>query len=155
MTEAPNDPLLQYSSNPVIQQSIDLMRKPIIAIQAQKLPEENFYRMPVKYTAAIFAHGGIPIIMPLLASNDYLDQLWPLLDSLVLSSCHSNLNPKLYGEAPHPNLGPVSEERDRFDWLLLRRAYEEHLPLLGICRGFQSLNVYRGGKLLQDVRSEF
>ncbi|MGH7495726.1 MAG: gamma-glutamyl-gamma-aminobutyrate hydrolase family protein [bacterium] len=131
------------------------MRKPFIAIQAQKLPDEKFYRMPVKYTAAIFAHGGIPLILPLIASDDYLDQIWPVLDGLVLSGCHSDLNPSLYGEAPHPSLGPVSEERDRFDWLLLRRAHEEQLPLLGICRGFQSLNVFRGGKLIQDVPGEF
>ncbi len=131
------------------------MRQPIIAIQAQKLPDEKFYRMPVKYTAAIYAHGGIPIILPLIASQDYLDQIWPLLDGLVLSGCHSDLNPELYGESPHANLGPVSAERDRFDWLLLQRAHEEQLPLLGICRGFQSLNVFRGGKLLQDVPSQF
>jgi putative glutamine amidotransferase len=131
------------------------MRKPIIAIQAQKLPDEKFYRMPVKYTAAIFAHGGIPLILPLIASDDYLDQIWPVLDGLVLSGCHSDLNPQLYGETPHPGLGPVSEERDRFDWLLLQRAHREQLPLLGICRGFQSLNVFRGGKLMQDLPSEF
>src|SRR5262245_13826960 len=153
-------PSLQYSSNPTIHQSINQitqfpMRKPIIAIQAQKLPDERFYRMPVKYTAAIYAHGGIPLILPLIASEDYVDQIWPMLDGLVLSGCHSDLNPKLYGEAPHPSLGPVSEERDRFDWLLLRRAHQEALPLLGICRGFQSLNVFRGGKLMQDVPSEF
>ena len=131
------------------------MRKPLIGIQAQKLPHEKFYRMPVKYTAAIYAHGGVPLILPLIASNDYLDHIWPLLDGFVLSGCHSDLDPKLYGEAPHPKLGPVTEERDGFDWLLLQRAHEDRLPILGICRGFQSLNVFRGGTLLQDLPSQF
>ena len=147
-------PLLQHSSSPSPQRSNSPMRKPLIAIQAQKLPDEKFYRMPVKYTAAIFAHGGIPLILPLIAADDYLDQIWPVLDGLVLSGCHSDLNPERYGEAPHPSLGPVSEERDRFDWLLLRRAHQDQIPLLGICRGFQSLNVFRGGNLMQDVASE-
>ncbi len=131
------------------------MRKPLIGIQAQKLPDEKFYRMPVKYTAAIYAHGGIPMVLPLIAASDYLDHIWPLLDGLVLSGCHSDMDPKLYGEAPHPNLGPVTEERDRFDWLLLQRAHADRLPILGICRGFQSLNVFRGGTLLQDLPSQF
>jgi len=130
------------------------MPHPIIAIQAQKLPHENFYRMPVKYTTAIFANGGMPIILPLLASPEYFDRIWPLVDGIVLSGCHSDLDPLLYGEAPHPKLGPITEERDRFDWLLLQRAHQERVPLLAICRGFQSLNVFRGGKLMQDIASE-
>ena len=131
------------------------MYRPLIAVQAQKLPDEKFYRMPVKYTAAIYENGGIPIILPLIAAEDYLNRLWPLLDGLVLSGCHSDLDPVLYGETPHQNLGPVSAERDRFDWLLLQRVHDEQTPVLGICRGFQSLNVFRGGSLLQDVASQF
>lgn len=130
------------------------MLRPLIGIQAQKLPDENFYRLNPKYADAIFAGGGIPIILPLIAAAEYLESVWPLLYGLVLSGCYSDLDPKLYGEAPHPKLGPVSERRDQFDWLLLQRAHEERLPLFGICRGFQSLNVFRGGKLIQDLPSQ-
>jgi len=128
--------------------------KPIIGIQAQKMPEEKFFRLPYKYTEAIFAGGGIPIILPLLPHRDYLENVWPLLDGIVLSGCWSDLDPKLYGEEPHPKLGPLSEIRDRFDWLLLDRVFDERMPVMGICRGFQTLNVYRGGKLIQDLASE-
>ena len=130
------------------------MRKPVIGIQAQKLPDENFYRLNPKYTDAIFAGGGIPLILPLIVAPEYLAGVWPLLDGLVLSGCYSDLNPKLYGEAPHPKLGPLSAARDQFDWLLLQRAHEQRMPILGICRGFQSLNVFRGGKLIQDLSSQ-
>lgn len=130
------------------------MSQPIIGIQAQKLPHENFYRLNPKYTDAIFAGGGIPIILPLIAAPEYLDRVWPMLDGLVLSGCYSDLDPKWYGETPHPKLGPVSERRDQFDWLLLTRAHEERMPIFGICRGFQSLNVFRGGKLIQDLPSQ-
>lgn len=130
------------------------MPQPIIGIQAQKLPHENFYRLNPKYADAIFAGGGIPIILPLIAAPEYLERVWPMLDGLVLSGCYSDLDPKLYGEAPHPKLGPVSDRRDQFDWLLLARAHEERMPIFGICRGFQSLNVFRGGKLIQDLPSQ-
>lgn len=130
------------------------MSQPLIGVQAQKLPHENFYRLNPQYADAIFAAGGIPIILPLIAAPEYLERVWPLLDGLVLSGCYSDLDPKLYDEAPHPKLGPVSERRDQFDWLLLARAHEERMPLFGICRGFQSLNVFRGGKLIQDLSSQ-
>lgn len=130
------------------------MPQPIIGIQAQKLPQENFYRLNPKYADAIFAGGGIPIILPLIVAPEYLERVWPMLDGLVLSGCYSDLDPKLYGETPHPKLGPVSERRDQFDWLLLQRAHEARMPLFGICRGYQSLNVFRGGKLIQDLPSQ-
>lgn len=142
-SEYPNIPISQFP-----------MQRPLIGVQAQKLPDENFYRLNPKYTDAIFAGGGIPIILPLIAAPEYLERVWPLLDGLVLSGCYSDLDPKFYGEAPHPKLGPVSERRDQFDWLLLARAHEERMPIFGICRGFQSLNVFRGGKLIQDLPSQ-
>ncbi len=130
------------------------MPKPLIGIQVQRLPEQFYYRISCKYPEAIYAAGGIPVLLPLIAEPDYLDHLWPLLDGLVLSGCQTDLDPRRYGEAPHPKLGPVSEERDRFDWLLLERAHADKLPVFGICRGFQTLNVFRGGTLIQDLPSQ-
>ncbi|NUM66236.1 gamma-glutamyl-gamma-aminobutyrate hydrolase family protein [candidate division KSB1 bacterium] len=114
------------------------MPKPLIGIQMQRLPEQFYFRISHKYTEAIYAAGGIPVLLPLIAERDYVDHLWPLLDGLVLSGCQTDLDPRRYGEAPHPKLGPVNEERDRFDWLLLERAHADKLPVLGICRGFQT-----------------
>ncbi|MCK6562378.1 gamma-glutamyl-gamma-aminobutyrate hydrolase family protein [bacterium] len=130
------------------------MPKPLIGIQMQRLPEQFYFRISHKYTEAIYAAGGIPVLLPLIAERDYVDHLWPLLDGLVLSGCQTDLDPRRYGEAPHPKLGPVNEERDRFDWLLLERAHADKLPVLGICRGFQTLNVFRGGTLIQDLSSQ-
>ncbi|MCL4705947.1 gamma-glutamyl-gamma-aminobutyrate hydrolase family protein [bacterium] len=130
------------------------MSKPVIGIQMQKLPEQFYYRLSYKYTEAIYAAGGIPIMLPLIAEQDYVDHIWPLLDGLILSGCQTDLDPKRYGEVPHAKLGPVNETRDRFDWMLLERAHAEHVPVLGICRGFQTLNVYRGGTLIQDLPSQ-
>lgn len=130
------------------------MPKPVIGIQMQKLPELFYYRLSYKYTEAIYAGGGIPLMLPLIAEPDYVDHVWPLLDGIVLSGCQTDLDPRLYGEAPHPKLGPVNATRDRFDWILLERAHEDHVPVLGICRGFQTINVFRGGTLIQDLPSQ-
>ncbi|MDZ7267347.1 MAG: gamma-glutamyl-gamma-aminobutyrate hydrolase family protein [candidate division KSB1 bacterium] len=120
----------------------------------QRLPEQFYFRISCMYTEAIYAAGGIPVLLPLIPERDYVDHLWPLLDGLVLSGCQTDLDPRRYGEMPHPKLGPVNQARDQFDWLLLERAHADKLPVLGICRGMQTLNVFRGGTLIQDLPSQ-
>ena len=63
-----------------------------------------------------------------------------------------DLDPAVYGQAPHPRLGPdVDRVADEYEQALLRGAAERDLPLLGICRGLQALNVSRGGTLHQHI----
>ncbi len=128
--------------------------KPLIGIQVRKLADQNEYRLNHKYPEAIYAGGAIPIMLPLIPTRDYLEAVFAKLDGIIMSGCYSDVDPKLYGEEPHPKLGPISEVRDQFDWLLLEYAHERKVPLMGICRGFQALNVFRGGKLIQDLPSQ-
>jgi putative glutamine amidotransferase len=128
--------------------------KPLIGIQVRKLADQNEYRLNHKYPEAIYAGGAMPVMLPLIPARDYLETVLAMLDGIIMSGCESDVNPALYGEAPHAKLGPISEARDQFDWLLLEHAHEHKIPLLGICRGLQSLNVFRGGKLIQDLPSQ-
>jgi len=128
--------------------------KPLIGIQVRKLADQNEYRLNHKYPEAIYASGAIPIMLPLIPARDYLEAVLAKLDGIIMSGCYSDVDPKLYGEEAHPKLGPTSEVRDQFDWLLLEYAHEHKTPLMGICRGFQTLNVFRGGKLIQDLSSQ-
>jgi len=128
--------------------------KPLIGIQVRKLAEQNEYRLNHKYSEAIYAGGSIPIMLPLIPARDYLEAVLAKLDGIVMSGCYSDIDPKLYAETAHPKLGQLSEVRDQFDWLLLEYAHEQKIPLMGICRGFQALNVYRGGNLIQDLSSQ-
>jgi putative glutamine amidotransferase len=96
--------------------------------------------------------GGLPFVLCPGRPEDARDLL-ERVDGLLLSG-GSDVDPVLYGRAPHPKLGPVVRERDDFELALVREALRRDLPLLAICRGHQVLNVATGGTLLQDLPSD-
>lgn len=91
----------------------------------------------------------IPTFAPLPVAMGYLERL----DGILLPGSPTDIDPRIFGEAPHEKLGRILPERDALDFALLKYSEEERLPVLGICFGAQSLNVYRGGKLIQDIPS--
>ena len=106
------------------------------------------------YSEAVEAAGGIPVHLSLIAEDDYLTSAIEGLDGILLPGCDSDLDPHLYGEDPHPKLGPVVPEKDKTDLMVLAEAERLNLPVLAICYGMQSLNVSRGGTLIQDIESQ-
>jgi putative glutamine amidotransferase len=125
----------------------------LIGITERLNAEDNFY-LRRHYSEAVEAAGGVPVHIPLIPNREYLDALCDRLDGLVLSGSNSDLDPVFYGEEPHPNLGPVIPERDEVDLALLEIAERRAMPVLGICFGMQSLNVARGGSLVQDIETQ-
>jgi putative glutamine amidotransferase len=103
----------------------------------------------LKYVSAIEAAGGVPVVIPPLADN----AIEPLLESVsgVCMSGGPDIHPAGYGQIPHSKLGPTEAELDRFELAVARAADRRGLPILGICRGAQALNVARGGTLHQHV----
>jgi putative glutamine amidotransferase len=106
------------------------------------------------YAEAIFAAGGLPFHIPLITDREYLSQIGLMIDGLLLSGSDSDVDPTRYGEEPQPNLGTVIPERDETDLFLLNLVEDRRIPVLGICYGCQSLNVSRGGMLIQDIQSQ-
>src|SRR3954447_5937820 len=103
------------------------------------------------YLQAIQEAGGIAVVMP---AHGYVDDAHALLDRVdgVLFSGGPDLHPATYGRVPHAELGPhVERTADEYELAMHRAARERGLPLLGICRGLQSLNVARGGTLHQHL----
>lgn len=129
-------------------------RRPLIGITTRlDLANSTFY-LRRYYAEAIAASGGVPVYIPLVNDREVLTSLAGRLDGVLLSGSNSDLDPAFYGEEPRPKLGHVVDERDSVDLFMLQYAEATRLPLLGICFGLQSLNVSRGGSLIQDIETE-
>jgi putative glutamine amidotransferase len=127
--------------------------RPLIGITT-RLDSENNFHLRRYYAEAVESAGGVPVFIPLIPNRDYLRVIAERLDGLVLSGSNSDIDPAFYGEEPHARLGPVIPERDETDMILLELAEERRTAILAICFGMQSLNVSRGGSLIQDLESQ-
>ena len=111
------------------------------------------YRFNGHYPAAIAACEGLPLVIPLNLPEPILRAVFERLDGLCLPG-GVDVDPAEYGEASHPDLGSVDYARDRTELLLAKWALEANLPVLGICRGIQLLNVAGGGTLYQHLPAQ-
>ena len=105
------------------------------------------------YVRSVLAAGGVPVILPPAIGAANAGWVLPVIDGLLLSG-GEDIAPSLYGQEPHPALGEVDMERDMFELALFAMARQRGIPVLGICRGFQLINVGLGGTLWQDLPSE-
>jgi putative glutamine amidotransferase len=106
-----------------------------------------------QYADAVCAAGGTPVILPLLDDPRAIRHLVENLDGILLTGSSSDVDPQRYGELRQPGCGPVQPLRDETDFMLLEVALERKKPILAICFGMQSLNVFMGGTLIQDIPS--
>lgn len=128
--------------------------KPLIGISPT--PEEKDfdhghfrrYALANTYTTSVLAAGGIPVILP--PHPDAIDDLLDALDGIIFSG-GSDLDSSHWNEEPHPTAYGFDSERDDFEIRAVRKAVERDMPMLGICRGIQSVNVALGGSIVQDI----
>lgn len=141
------------------------MPRPLIALSTSELhePQRVLRAQPavsprrdlalgMDYPHAIAQAGGVPVVVPPSAAVD-LDELLDRVDGVCLSG-GPDIDPSAYGAEPHPQLGPTDREVDDFELALVRGAQARDLPTLCVCRGMQTLNVARGGTLIQDLPSQ-
>lgn len=103
-----------------------------------------------RYYKQIVAVGGTPILIPPIADKDVIINTLEHIDGLVLTG-GGDYNPLWAGEEPSPKLGNINAERDLPELLITRLAYNRQIPILGICRGIQTLAMALDGKVAQDI----
>jgi gamma-glutamyl-gamma-aminobutyrate hydrolase PuuD len=139
-----------------------LSRQPLVGISTSEVrspgdrelvsqgePARTELALGERYLDAVRAAGGMPVILAPVGA-DGVAALVHRLDAIVLSG-GPDLHPSAYGAQPHPELGPTAPELDRFELELARTAVTRGMPVLGICRGMQVLNVALGGSLHQHL----
>ena len=122
--------------------------RPVIGITGNYA--EQTCKLSEGYYKSIVAAGGVPVVIPPVADPDVILNTLERLDGLVLSG-GGDYNPLWAGEQPLPKLGGICAERDLPELLITRLAYNRQLPILGICRGIQTLAVALGGRVAQDI----
>ena len=126
--------------------------KPVIGITSDY--EDGRARLAEGYYKSVEKAGGVPVIIPPLCDNDVIISTLEGIDSLILSG-GGDINPLFCGEEPSPFLHSINDERDLPELLLTRLAYNRHIPILGICKGIQTLIMALGGRVAQDIDEEF
>jgi gamma-glutamyl-gamma-aminobutyrate hydrolase PuuD len=111
------------------------------------------YGVAISYLGALDSAGAAPIILPLTEDLALIESYYNMLDGLLLAG-GQDIHPLHYGEEPHKSLDQVDPLRDITELDLCRRALRNDLPIFGICRGQQLLNVAAGGTLYQDIHSQ-
>jgi putative glutamine amidotransferase len=137
-------------------------QRPLIGVTTSEVrPKERVAPVPegdptgiemalgITYLKAIEEAGGLPMVMPPL-EGDAIEPLLDRLDGICLSG-GPDLDPSLYEAEPHPELGPIEPDLDRFELAVAARADAREMPILAICRGTQALNIVRGGALHQHL----
>ncbi|WP_027624195.1 gamma-glutamyl-gamma-aminobutyrate hydrolase family protein [Clostridium lundense] len=108
------------------------------------------------YIEAVIQCGGVPIILPFLRDYSTVKEQIKLVDKVIITG-GCDVNPLMYGEESEILSGEIIPERDNYDMMVIKSCEELKKPILGICRGVQSLNVAYGGTLYQHLpsRNEF
>jgi len=129
------------------------MKKPWIGIPTRYHEKTQYLGQLRHYLDAILWAGGLPLMIPSIGDPETIRAYAERIDGVLLPGSPTDIDPSIYGAAAHPNLGKLYPERDKTDFTLLDHCEKNNRPVLGICFGVQSLNVYRGGSLVQDIPS--
>lgn len=129
--------------------------RPRVGIPWRTSEEEAQNNRPkiANYEEAVRKAGGEPVLIPLSRASEQ-QRLILGMDAFVLPGSPADVDPQEYGEANRGKSAPADLQREEADGAILRHAFAQKKPVLAICYGCQLLNVYLGGTLIQDVRSE-
>lgn len=124
--------------------------KPIIGITSFFNEKSSYYSLSSNYIDSIFASKGIPVSIPVINNKEDYDYYINILDGIIFTG-GIDISPLSYKENPMSSVNIISSVRDEYELGLFKKAYNSKMPILGICRGNQLINVALGGNLYQDI----
>lgn len=134
------------------------MNKPVIGVtlfrREKNKSNSKYGTINCNYVKAVVDAGGLPLLIPIVNQPQDIKHYMSLIDGLLLSG-GQDISPELYNEEAIAELGKVDPARDNWELKLFKAAYRKKLPILGICRGMQLINVGLGGSLYQDIYSQY
>jgi len=125
-------------------------QRPVIGITGNY--DDSTCKLGQGYYESVVKAGGVPVILPPTSDKGVLMNTLDHIDALLLSG-GADINPLWCGEEPQPGLHGINQQRDLAELLITQLAYNRQMPILGICRGIQTLAVALGGKVCQDIES--
>jgi putative glutamine amidotransferase len=134
-------------------------KKPLIGITLSAEAGSGKFRRPTRYafdfskraySNSIIDAGGIPILLPNLPTAAIINQYLDSVDGLMVTG-GDDMHPKYFGQKPHSSIKLTVPDRDEFEIKIIRRALTRDIPILGICRGLQVINIATGGTIYQDL----
>ncbi|MFZ3577004.1 gamma-glutamyl-gamma-aminobutyrate hydrolase family protein [Virgibacillus sp. DJP39] len=126
---------------------------PLIGVTTSMELNVDKYMVNADDINAITYAGGTPFMLPNLRDEEMITQFANTIDGLYATGGY-DIDPTLFGEEPHPNLGTIIPARDAFEILLIKKMLEMGKPILAVCRGCQVLNIAGGGDMYQDIYSQ-
>lgn len=127
--------------------------KPLIGVITSTELEQSNYYTAKDNVKAILKAGGIPVLLPYFQTAEDIGEIAERIDGLYATGGY-DIDPTLFGEEPHPKLGTIIPARDSFEINLMKKMLQMNKPILGVCRGCQTLNIAGGGDMYQDIYSQ-
>lgn len=127
--------------------------KPIIGVTTFLSDASKYSTVNRNYVDSVYAAGGLPVTIPIVEGEADYEAYLDMVDGLLFTG-GNDIAPYYYGENPVRQLHSMSSIRDEYELSLFRGAYEKKMPIFGICRGIQLINVAREGSLYQDIYSQ-
>lgn len=128
------------------------MERPWIGIPTRYHEKSEYIGQIRHYLDAVLWAGGLPLMIPTVSDAEIVREYVERVQGILLPGSPTDVDPRHYGAEPHEKLGKLYPERDTTDFAILDFVERQSdMPLLGICFGIQSLNVHRGGSLVQDI----
>jgi putative glutamine amidotransferase len=133
------------------------LRKPVVLMSmgAQERKGHDYQVMTHKYIIPLVDHAEcVPLLVPTCCGTDDIEQYLDMADGVYLTGAGSNIDPALYGQENETPGKAQDRDRDLFDLPLIRAAIARGLPIFGVCRGMQEINVALGGDMYQKLYAE-